>query len=379
MNETRTLYWTWLVLLGIAIIAGLITTFRLLTEGHVLFNANDILLWTLPLGTYIYLALMSSGLAILSAIPLVFGNKKYEPIAKRLVFLSITTLLGAFVAIGLELGSVFHMIYIMISPNLTSPIWWMGAIYSVELVILIVKFWRMHVGDWYSGISKTLGVISSICAILAPLMIGAVFGITESRVTFFGPLMSIYCLLIALLSGFALFIFYSMIYHYVTGDGVPDKEAYLYNDLARGFFYVTGIVVLFTILKATIEAWSTYPEFLSYHMFEHAFGVWQIFHTEVMLGLFLPFILIAVPTVRRSSVGKLVTSALLLAGTLAMHMEILLAGQSRPLGPKAEQFPEFVHYAPSVWEWLVFVFAIVIMLLLSTLGERYLKLEAIPE
>jgi len=32
------------------------------------------------------------------------------------------------VSIGLELGSIFHMIYIMLSPNLSSPIWWMGAI-----------------------------------------------------------------------------------------------------------------------------------------------------------------------------------------------------------------------------------------------------------
>jgi Ni/Fe-hydrogenase subunit HybB-like protein len=379
MNGTKSVYWTWLTFLGIAIIAGLVTTFRLFTEGHVLFNANDVLLWTLPLGTYIYLALMSSGLAILSAIPLVLGNKKYEPIAKRLVFLSIATLLGAFVAIGLELGSVFHMIYIMISPNLTSPIWWMGAIYSVELVILIVKFWRMHVGDWYSAISKTLGIISTLCAIFAPLMIGAVFGITESRVTFFGPLMSIYCLLIALLSGFALFILYSMIYHYVTGAGVLEKEASLYNELGKGFLYLIGIVVLFTILKATIEEWSIYPEFLSYHMFEHAFGAWQIFHTEVLLGLFLPFILMAVPAIRRSSAGKLVSSALLLAGILAIHMEILLAGQSRPVGPKAEQFPEFARYAPSVWEWLVFAFAVALMLLLYTLGERYLKLQATSE
>jgi molybdopterin-containing oxidoreductase family membrane subunit len=70
---------------------------------------------------------------------------------------------------------------------------------------------------------------------------------------------------------------------------------------------------------------------------------------------------------------------LLLAGTLAMHMEILLAGQSRPVGPKAEQFPEFVSYFPSIWEWLVLVFALAVMFLLYTLGEKYLKLTAAPE
>ena len=62
-----------------------------------------------------------------------------------------------------------------------------------------------------------------------------------------------------------------------------------------------------------------------------------------------------------------------------MHMEILLAGQSHPVGPKAEQFPEFVRYFPSIWEWLVFVFALSVILLLYTLGERYLRLDATPE
>ena len=89
MNQSKAsngLFFTWLGLLGIAILIGLFAAFKLLTEGHHLFNANDVLIWSLPLGAYIYLALTSSGLTLLAAIPLVFGIKRYEPIAKRLIF-----------------------------------------------------------------------------------------------------------------------------------------------------------------------------------------------------------------------------------------------------------------------------------------------------
>jgi molybdopterin-containing oxidoreductase family membrane subunit len=120
-------------------------------------------------------------------------------------------------------------------------------------------------------------------------------------------------------------------------------------------------------------------KFLVYHKFEHAFGAWRALHTEVLIGLFLPFILMCIPSVRVSSNGKLLTSALVFLGTLAYHMEILLAGQSRPVGPKAEHYPEFISYFPSIWEWLVFMFALAVMLLLYTLGERYLKLAEAPE
>lgn len=379
MSEKKGLYGTWLVVLGIAILLGLYAAIRLFAQGHYLFNTNDVIIWSLPLGVYIFLALTSSGLTLLAGIPLVLKVKKYEPFAKRLVFLAIATLLGGFVAIGLELGSVEHMFWILFSPNLSSPIWWMGFIYSVELVVLIVKFWKMHTGDWHSGFSNALGVISFLLALIAPLMIGSVFGITESRVTYFGPMMSVYSLILGLLSGAALFLLYSMIFQGVTGDGAVESQTSLYNEFTTIFGYVTAVAVVFTLVKFAIESATVVPEFLVYGQFKHAFGAWQGFHLEVLLGLFLPFVLLLIPSVRKSVGGKIFTSALILVGTLMMHMEILLAGQSHPVGPKAEQFSAFISYFPSIWEWLVFVFALAIMLLLYTLGERYLKLAEVPQ
>ena len=379
MNGNKSLYPIWLGVLGVALLAGAVAGVFIFIQGHVLFNANDVLIWTLPLGVYIFLALSSSGLTLLSALPLVFGIKKYEPFAKRLVFLAIATLCGGFVSIGLELGSIFHMIYIMLSPNLSSPIWWMGAIYSVELAVLALKFWKMHTGDYHSSLSKLLGTASFVLALIAPLMIGSVFGLTESRATYFGPMMSIYCLLMAVLSGTALFILYSMVVGRVTANASSGEyAAVVYDDFTLILTYAAGIVVAFTLLKIAIESSTTIPAFLVYHRFEHLFGSIGVFGTEVLLGLFLPFVLLLIPAVRGSVGGRVLASALIFVGSLARHMEILLAGQSHPVGPKAEQFPQYVQYVPSVWELLVLVFALAVMLLLYTLGERYLKLNEAP-
>jgi len=379
MNGNKSLYPIWLGVLGIALLAGAVAGVFIFIQGHILFNANDVLIWTLPLGVYIFLALSSSGLTLLSALPLVFGIKKYEPFAKRLVFLAIATLCGGFVSIGLELGSIFHMIYIMLSPNLSSPIWWMGAIYSVELAVLALKFWKMHTGDYHSSLSKLLGTASFVLALIAPLMIGSVFGLTESRATYFGPMMSIYCLLMAVLSGTALFILYSMVVGRVTANASSGEyAAVVYDDFTLILTYTAGIVAAFTLLKIAIESSTTIPAFLVYHRFEHLFGSIGVFGTEVLLGLFLPFVLLLIPAVRGSVGGRVLASALIFVGSRARHMEILLAGQSHPVGPKAEQFPQYVQYVPSVWELLVLVFALAVMLLLYTLGERYLKLSESP-
>jgi molybdopterin-containing oxidoreductase family membrane subunit len=379
MKQSNGAYFAWLGLIGVAILAGLYAAFRLLTEGHYLFNANDVLMWSLPLGVYIYLALTSTGLTLLASLPLVFGVRKFEPIAKRLVFLAIATLAGGFVSIGLELGDIWHMFYIIISPNFSSPIWWMGFIYSVELVVLIVKFFLLHIGDWHSPLSKVLGHVSFIAAIVAPLMIGSVFGLTESRVTYFGPVMSIYCLMMAILSGTALCLFYHLVVARIGGREPSAVQASIFDDITRIFAYTLGIVIVFSLVKVAIESATTIPDFLNYRQYAQAFGGIGKLNTEVLLGLLLPFVLMAIPSIRAGQASRILASGLVLVGTLAMHMEILLAGQSRPIGPKAEQYPEYITYFPSLYEWLVMLLAVAVALLLYTLGERFLKLEAVPE
>ncbi len=378
-TQSKSLPVVWLSILGAGILIGLFGAVKILAEGHGLFNTNDIIIWSLPLCVYIFLALTSSGLTLLAAIPLVFGVKRYAPFAKRLVFLAMATLCGAFVAIGLELGNLVNIVYILLSPNFSSPIWWMGAIYGVELVILSLKLWRIHIGDWDSGLSKALGTVSFFCALIAPLMIGSVFGITESRATYFGPMMSIYSLTMALFSGVALFVVYSMVYYKVLGNGSMDDLADLFEDFTTIFKYTAGAVVVLTLLSEAIESTTVVPEFLSIRKYAHPFGTLFGFHIEIILGLFLPFILLMIASVRKTVGGKILIGALALIGAAGMHMQILIAGQSHPIGPKAEQFPDVLNYYPSMWEWLVALLAVVIALFLYTIGERYLKLESVPE
>jgi hypothetical protein len=55
MNGNKSLYPIWLGVLGVALLAGAIAGVFIFIQGHVLFNANDVLIWTLPLGIYIFL------------------------------------------------------------------------------------------------------------------------------------------------------------------------------------------------------------------------------------------------------------------------------------------------------------------------------------
>jgi|GEM_PF-6399277 len=65
-------------------------------------------------------------------------------IAKRTVFLSIIFMLGGFLILFFEIENPFHMFfYNVISPNLTSNLWWMGTLYGAYLVFMIIEYYYL--------------------------------------------------------------------------------------------------------------------------------------------------------------------------------------------------------------------------------------------
>ncbi|VFQ46459.1 NrfD/PsrC family molybdoenzyme membrane anchor subunit [Desulfoluna butyratoxydans] len=374
MNGKKARYAIWLGGLGACILAGLYATITLFREGHWLFAANDVVVWSLPLGMYLFLALSSSGLAMLSALPTLFGMKRLAPSSKRLVFLALATLCGAFVAIALEIGNIGSMIYFIISPNLASPIWWMGALYTAELLLLAVKFGCLHIRDRQSALHKTASSLSFLCAMAAPMVLGAVFGTTESRAVYFGPMLSIFYLVMALFSGTALFLLHTVICHRLEAGRFssyrPPVDEVFYTLLA----WSAAAAIVITGVKSAVAASTVLPEFMAHRTVNTPFGSLFGFPLEVIVGLVVPFALLMSPAVRKTATGTLAAALIAWIGSLVIHMKLLINGQRFPVGPKAEQFPDVVTYAPSPWEWLVALLAISVMLLLYTLGERYLNL-----
>ncbi|NNL75905.1 MAG: hypothetical protein HKO68_06185, partial [Desulfobacterales bacterium] len=60
----------WYGLLGLGILLGLITAYRVLIgTGFVLYAKTDILVWTIPIAAYVFFSLTSTGLAFVSSIP----------------------------------------------------------------------------------------------------------------------------------------------------------------------------------------------------------------------------------------------------------------------------------------------------------------------
>jgi molybdopterin-containing oxidoreductase family membrane subunit len=103
------------------------------------------------------------------------------------------------------------------------------------------------------------------------------------------------------------------------------------------------------------------------------------YHLALWVGLVIPLVLIAMPSVRQAAWAKVTAAVLFLVGMFAGRLEMVLSGLVMPTGPKAEGQPTFVSYWPTIWEVFVFASALAVLLLVYTLGEQHLKLSETPE
>ncbi len=362
----------WIGLLSIGILVGLWTTFKLYTEGFALYAKTDVLVWTLPLSTYIFFSLTSAGLAFLSSFPVVFGIKRYESIEKRTIFLEISVLLASFVCLILHLGSPINVFYLFLSPNPASPLWWLAVLYQVYIVLLIAAFWRIHKGRT----SRMLGVFVFTTAIFTSTTLGWLLGMTAVRPALNAPFFSFYFPLTGFGSGVAALIFFGLAAARLSTLKVSEDRYALYDELGKILGITTGVVLVLFLWRTIIGGVSYTGE--EYRAFKHMIGSLP-YHIELWAGLVVPAVLLLLPSVRKTVLGKMTASFLFLVGMFEGRLEFVLSGVVRPLGQMAEGRPEFASYVPTVYEVFVTLFGLSVMLLVYTLGDRYLRLEAAPE
>jgi molybdopterin-containing oxidoreductase family membrane subunit len=108
---------------------------------HNVYNTTRELPWGVLISTYAFFAITSTGLCLLAAISHIFGGNSLAPLANRMVWMSIITIISGFAVIGMEIENPWRMaIYNVISPNPTSNIWWMGTLYGMAVGFVCVEF-----------------------------------------------------------------------------------------------------------------------------------------------------------------------------------------------------------------------------------------------
>lgn len=361
------------LLFGCLIAAGAAAGYSMLAGHEHAFNVNRGVPWGILIATYVFLAISCSGLCLISSLGHVFGFQEFTLISRRAILLAILCLMGAFGAIGLDLEHPFNMIYTLLSPNFTSGIWWMGTIYGIYLVILLVEFYALMTEN--HKLSGVTGILGFLFAIAAPSVLGSVFGLTLARPFWHGSFLPVYIIITALVSGTALIILVMYFHHYVRGLEMDDQDRRVIRLLGRILALMIFVLIFSVFWNIIVGLYGHQPGHFEPVMAllsgQLSFNFWV---GEIIIGLVVPLTLLMRHT--RTPFTTMIASLMALIGMFFMRYDMTIGGQLYPMRVQDHAAVDgLFSYAPSLSEVLIVIGCIAFSLLVYTLMEKFFKLD----
>jgi len=340
-------------------------------HGHHAYNVTKEHPWGLLLAVYIFFVVSSTGLCIIGSLGDVFGFKDYMLISKRAIFGSIVTILAGFAVIAVEIGHpVTMLIYNVLTPGLTSAIWWMGTLYGIYLTFMIIEFVFLLKGDMKKA--KIFGLTGLLVGLAAHSNLGSVFGFLNARPIANGVFYPTYFILTAFITGvFIAFIIMGFRYKL----DFPEKVKTMLTGLAKIQALLISILIFFIIWKMFTDIYGGMPN--RSEVAVHILGSWT-FWAEVILAMVIPLLLI-LKDMGKSPVVLFWASMSGMVGIFFMRYNLVHDSQLKPLQMmKLKEYqlaPEWIHYFPSGTEMMISLGGLGLCIAMYYAGTKFFNLD----
>jgi len=349
-------------------VVGIVTY---LIHGHHAYGITREHPWGLLIAVYIFFVVSSTGLCIVGSLGEVFGFKQFEMISKRAIFGSIVTITAGFAVIAFEIGHPATMlIYNVLTPNLTSAIWWMGTLYGLYLTFMIIEFYFLLNNDMKKA--KIFDLIGLLVGLFAHSNLGAVFGFLNARTISQGVYYPTYFILTAFITGIFL-SFIIMGFRYKLNFDPKTKD--LLEGLAKIQGLLISILIFFITWKLLTDMYGGMPNRAEVaHHIIHSTSFW----IEVILAMIIPLFVI-LKDFGKSPVMMFWVSLSGMVGIFFMRYNLVHDTQLKPLQMmKIREYqlpPEWIEYFPSATEIMISFGGLGLCIALYYIGTRAFNLD----
>lgn len=354
-----------LAILGVS--AGL---YAFYAGHHTMYNNTREMPWGILISSYAFFAITSTGLCLLAAVSHIFGGNKLAPLANRMVWLSIITIISAFTIIGVEIENPHRMlIYNILSPNLTSNIWWMGTLYGMAVGFMLLEFFLILIKQY--KLAVTLGVLGALAEVAANTNLGAVFATLSGHPFWYGSQLPVYFLCSAFMSGAAAAILF-------TNMAFKIRNREIDSVTMAGMQSAGKVLTLTLFLICVATAWRYISFFvggaeggrvaaMALISGPLAVNFWVF---EICIGLAFPLGLLAM-TKLKSAPAMTLAASMTLVGQFFSRYDLVVAGQLVPHFSGWDNLPTYFSYVPSVSEMMVTFGGFGVVGATFLLGERF--------
>ena len=359
-----------LLVAAFLVLLGLAGAVNKLIQGEHALGTTDLVPWGVLIAGYVFFAAAGTGVGLIASAGHVFGIKVLEPLGTRGLFLAFSLLVPGFALIGIELGNPFHMIYIILAPNLSSGIWWMGTLYSAYMVLLAIE---CYLSQKQGHSPRMLSLVAYITKTAAVANLGAIFGLLATRSFWYGAYFPVYMVATAIASGAAVL---AVVLWFLQRTGKMEQSS-------EALISVTGKIMACAIVAVSVLVGAK----LALSLNSTVYGVreaaqaylggplsWRFWGFEVFVGMILPLALLLMSRFRPDRV--VAAAALALTGMFAMRADFVTAGQMVPL-KVVEGVRDFLYhsYSATVTEWAMIGGAFGAAVLLYTISETMFTMD----
>lgn len=356
---------------ALVVTLGLALT-NLMGSGHASFNtSSNGVTWGLVVVTYVFFSMASTGLAMVAALATMFGARQYAPLIKRCTWLSIVTLVAAFASLALEMGHPFRMLWaVPLNFQPASALVWMGIFYTICLVLLALKFSKMHKGDWSGeGLTKAGFVLE----VLALGTLGSAFGLMAMRPAWYGSEVPALFLACGAVIGVAFAVLINQLTYGMDANAMPERlRRVMTGSLPKLFATTLGLYLVFLLFRTINGLWTNADGFQMVAMMVKS--PWFIIEVIALLGAF--FIMIS-PALRTVGSMQVMAAAATLVAMFIGRYEYIVGGQLVPLF-KGSWVTGLIDYTPSTTEWMITIMAFSLVFAGWAYGEKSLNLASEP-
>jgi len=315
MTQKTTRMTPWLFVVGILAVAGFAAHLAVLINGQKLFGSNDGVPWNILVAAYGFLASAAAGLSFFASLGDIAGIPALRRVAGPATLAALATLVPALVAIGSDLGRPLAAVGFLISPNFSSPMWWMAITYGAVLVLRAIKVWGMAAGKSQS--MKWLSWPGLLLALAAPAVLGMLFSTLVARPMWFGTTTSLFVVVLALTLGAAATLATAVV------AGARESFGFLSKCVA-------GLVVALAVVTFLKTSGSDPAYTALYLKGQYAPLFWG---AQVALGMILPVAILLLPMGSTAN-GALLGAGSALVGGFGAWLVQVLAGQGLAVMPE---------------------------------------------
>ena len=359
-------------------VAGLAAWAYQLIAGMQVTNLRNSFTWGLYMGSFEFFIAMASGGMFVFAIAYLWDIKQLKPFTKIAAIGSLASVVASGVAIFEDLGEPFHALYMIITPNVGSPLFWDVIILTLYVIVCVVAVvltilpdTKKHMDDRGYRMDneekcRKFSYIAFPAAFLVNIVTSLMFATQNTREWWHSALIPVNACAEALAVGISFTILPCVI--------MAKHETFVENSdgirlLARIAAAAIAAYIVMSFIEIIPIAWSGTQESRHLlHLIFHTYGA--LFWLEILLPLVAMILFIVGGGLGKELVAA--ASVLVIIGIFIQRMMLLLPAFNSipltlPVAGKLWTFPiavgtftegedvfvRFWNYAPSAVEWIV--------------------------